>query len=213
MRAVVGLLSSSACAWASAGALSITFPTGDAVQLKSGTSAALDPSLRGTVVERLVQPFAYTGTVAPRICPQPPCPTRTGDVRGSVESMVIKDSTGRYDTYWRITVAADAFLPVQRFEVAGLPPGAFDIGWRTDLGGDMPPAYASASNATLGVYWVVPLDRPAIAPGHSTPWFFLRGNPTGYTWTPAAAVASDQDGAGESEISGRSPNLRVFIPR
>jgi uncharacterized protein (TIGR03382 family) len=191
-----------------------TLTPGGMIVGPAGASVATDPQLAGSVVAAHNTPFSYEGWYED----DTNGPSRiTGNVTGSVQSMVVHSNDGSYDFYWRVTLAADAFLPVAHFTVGGLLPSTFDAGWRSDKPGTAQPALISEDAASGAVDFAFGQYIPPsqeIYPGQKSYWLFLDTDAHAYGSAGSFTLESERDSGGDMMIDwgGASGAFQTFAP-
>ncbi|MDA8362581.1 MAG: hypothetical protein M0Z84_01930 [Gammaproteobacteria bacterium] len=172
LRRAAQALAALALGAASATALATLVPAGSSALL-SGTTAAADPSLAGTVLQDVVSPFTIdlgSGST----------------LNGYVQDRVVRESgSGTLDFYYRLfngtdtdgcMLSSDGSIGVaQRSGYAGY---STDVNYRTDGLGSVAPSGASRTAGGDGVLFGF-LSNP-IAPGQTSLFFFVHTQATAY---------------------------------
>jgi hypothetical protein len=191
-----------------------TLTAGGMVVAPSGASVSSDPQLAGTIVAARTTPFSYQGWYED----DSTGPNRTtGNIAGSVQSLVVHSNDGSYDFYWHITLDANAFLPVAHFTVGGLTPATYDANWRSDKPGGVQPAVISEDAATGNVDFAFGQYLPPsqeIYPGQKSYWLFLDTEAHSFGSGGTFSLESERDSGGDMMINwgGNSSAFQTFAP-
>lgn len=143
-------------------AMAIPIPGADFTAIPlSGTTAAQDPSLAGSVIVDRMVPFGVL-TGAP-------------GVHGKVQMRVLRGSSGMLDFYWRVLVDANSTGSVDQFAVRNFPKLGYDTGWRLDALPGVAPANVVGGSGTGPAAWVIGYQfATPIAPGQTSRFIYLR---------------------------------------
>ena len=168
--------------------------------LLSGTSAALDPSLSGTVLQDVLEPFTIDLGAG-------------SAVNGYIQDRVVRESgSGTLDFYYRLFNGIDSdgcTLPsggsigvAGRSGYSGL---TTDVNYRTDSLGTVAPSGASRTADGNQVLFGF-LSSP-IAPGQQSRFFFIKTNATAYNdlGTGTLIGFNAQGGFGQTQFSTFEP--------
>ena len=160
MRVWYSLISLAAIAAPAAG---VVTPAGNFYLLLSGTTAAQDPQLAGTVVRDDLVPFVMNDA------------TKT---HGTIQVRTVKRATGQLSFYWKINVAADAKGGVEVLHIHGFPNHGYQADWRPDGLGTVAPAGIGGAIATAGDYGLYFQFGKPIGPGQSSRFLYVKTNAT-----------------------------------
>lgn len=152
-------------------ALAIPVPDSDfAPRAVPGTTAALQPSLAGTVVYDRVATFQPSGGGP--------------GTRGTVQIRVVRENAGgRLDFYFKVTNAATSPDPIKQVTVIGFPRVPYDVSWRIDGLGNVAPVQVSGATGgtpptwSLTYYFGTDAGGQRIMPGQSSKFLLIA---TGY---------------------------------
>lgn len=198
----------------SAVASAATLAPGGFELLGSGTTAAAEPWLKGTVVQDVVTPFSYDGWFSDMGSGE--TVVTHGNVTGSVQSRVVRAIDGTYDFYWRVNVNSGSFLPVADFGLKNFAPGTYNADYRTDGVGSVSPATVNQST-TGDVNWAFGQYVPPSAevyPGEQSYFFFLDTKSHFYNHNATFSLGSERDSGGSMMIDwgGQSGQFNTFGP-
>lgn len=191
----------------------VPLPPNDVAIINTGTTAAAEPQLIGTVVEQRSTSFHYLGWIEESANDK--TRRRKGQVRGSVLSQVVLASDGSYDFYWQVTLAKNSFLPVAGFTLDGFNAGALNVGWRSDGTGQVSPSFVDAQNGRVSFHFGQYLPPSTeVFPGQQTYFFFIDTTARAYASTGAFSLLSERDGPGQMMIDwgGNSDPMPAFAP-
>jgi hypothetical protein len=203
----------SALACIAGASLAAPLAPGSTVVGPPGTTLAAEPWLAGTLVEDVVTPFSYEGWLTDA-SGEPV--TDTGLVTGSVQSRVVRSVDGTFDFHWRISVDANAFLPVLDFTLTGLAPATYNANWLADGPGTVVPAFIAQHPAgTVDVAFGAFIEPSTqVHPGEHSRFVFLDTDARGYSAGAFYALASGRDSGGSMMIQwgGGSGPYATFMP-
>ncbi len=162
-------------------ASAVTVAPGASASL-TGTTAAAEPNLAGTVLEDELINFSLFAAQG-----------STGLISGVVQQRVVQETTtGFLDFYWRITELTGGSLGY--FRLGNFNSPVFDANYRTDGLGDLGPSSIHRFNAPYTQYvnfgFTDNLGASMLDPGESSKFFFLHTTATSYDKTALFDVAS-----------------------
>jgi PEP-CTERM motif len=175
----------------------------------SGTTAALQPQLPGTVLEDRVVPFSFALPVVLGV--------GGGTVSGSIQERVVRStSDGTLDFYWRVFNDATSKQPIGKVLVDHFVASTYDGDWRIDGLGQVGARYGThaADLVTFSFDDIFDIIRiGGIAPGSSSNFFYLDTQATSYADTGTVTIKSFCTGDVSSFcFGGQSSALSTFAP-
>jgi PEP-CTERM motif len=173
----------------------------------TGTSAADDPTLNGTLLAQRTSAFSYD-VAYERHFPEPA--SQAGSVTGSLSSMVVRATDSSLDFYWRVIVDAESTVGVVQVNVSRFAAARLRAEWRRDLAGTVSPRFW-VSAAEDHSFWFRDEYENAIYPGQRSAYFFIDTDAREYRLASAVVVSSD-DSALRYSVTGQSQALLSFVP-
>lgn len=108
---------------------------GATVALLTGTSAAAEPQLAGTIIEDRSDAFSFASA--------------SGTVTGSIQSRVVRSVDGTMDFYWRVFSDARSADDLGSFRLGNLFTSVYRVNWRNDGSGEVAPVNAHRFSGTM----------------------------------------------------------------
>ncbi len=173
----------------------------------TGTSAADDPSLDGTLLAQRTTAFSYD-IAYERHFPEPF--SRAGSVTGSLSSMVVRATDSSLDFYWRVIVDAESTVGVVQVNLRQFAAARLRAEWRRDLAGTVMPRFW-ISGAEDHSFWFRDEYENAVYPGQRSAYFFIDTDAREYRLATALVVSSD-DSALRYSVTGQSEAQLTFVP-
>lgn len=173
----------------------------------TGTSAADDPSLNGTLLAQRTTAFSYD-VAYERHFPEPF--SRAGSVTGSLNSMVVRASDSSLDFYWRVIVDAESTVGVVQVNLSQFAAARLRAEWRRDLAGTVTPRFWMSGREDHS-FWFRDEYENAVYPGQRSAYFFIDTDAREYRLASAVVVSSD-DSALRFSVTGQSGALMTFVP-
>lgn len=145
-------------------AAAVVTPT-DKFYLKlTGTTAAKDPALAGTVIKDEVVPFVID---------------KGGSARGTVQIRTVRRASGQLSFYWRIMVAPDSTDGISIIHAGGFPNHAYEADWRPDGVGTVAPGAIGGSMTTATKEFDLYFQfYQRVEPGQSSRFFYIKTDAT-----------------------------------
>jgi hypothetical protein len=163
-----------------------------------GITAALDPTLAGTVVQDVLTPFSFSAY--------------GGTVSGQVQNRVVLSADGGYDFYWRVFNDATSAGPIQDLRLGNFITGpTYNANYRIDGLGDAPPTQAylfSKPGGFVNFNFINPTGGSDLAAGKSSMFFFIDTNATSY----GKIATYDLTNLGQTQISGQYATFAPAVP-
>jgi PEP-CTERM motif len=170
------------------------------------TSLADDPSLEGTIVQEGSSPFDF---VAQRTH-LPTGNVRSGEVRGSLLTRVVRTANGSHDFYWRIFVDPESFIGVVEFRLSGFNSFVSQAGWRTDLPFGQEPLLWFTEGNELSFLFRTDIES-SVLPGARSSYFYLRSTAREVARSAAAVVLAN-DSALRYLVTGHAAGISTYSP-
>jgi hypothetical protein len=181
-------------------ALAVTVPAGIDFTLDlTGTKAATDPTLAGTVLIDKIVPFATAAGAK-------------SAVNGTVQVRVVRNSLNHFDYYYRIKLAQDSTVPIRAFQVTGFPRVSYEADWRTDGLGSVAPSKIAGS--TIGADNLVAFRfDDLLKPGTESRFFFIRSSASASDAVDAKARIKLPDGSFTPEFAVPRPSTAPTLKK
>lgn len=112
---------------------------GSSIALTTGTTAALEPGLAGTIIADRVDSFSFAGL--------------TGTVSGTIQSRVLRAVDGTVDFYWQVSSSGNSADDIGSLRLGDLFVPQYRVNWRSDGTGDRAPTTAVRFSGAQSSYF------------------------------------------------------------